>query len=139
MAELKTKPTRRSVSAYLAAIPDADRRRDARTLSLIMQEVSGEKPVLWGGAIVGFGRYHYKYASGHEGETALIGFAPRKDRLTIYLLDGFDGRGEQLARLGKHSKGKSCLHIKRLDDVDVKVLRQMLKSSVTQMRKRPSR
>lgn len=103
----------------------------------MMEEVSGEKPVLWGDAIIGFGRHHYKYASGREGDTALIGFATRKDRLTIYLLDGFDARGQQLARLGKHSKGKSCLHIKRLDDVDMKVLRQILESSVTQMRKRP--
>jgi len=136
MAEVKTKPTRRSVPAYLAAITDDKRRRDAEVVCSMMEDVTGEKPVLWGDSLIGFGTYHYKYASGHEGDTALVGFAPRKDRITIYLVDGFDDREEMLQRLGKHTRGKSCLHIKRLDDVDVKVLRQMVKSSVTQMRKR---
>ncbi len=103
----------------------------------MLEEVSGEKPVMWGDSIVGFGCYHYKYASGREGETALIGFAPRKDKLTLYLVDGFDGRDDLLRRLGKHSHGKSCLHVRRLADVDVKVLRQLAKASVTRMRRRP--
>ena len=103
----------------------------------MMQEVTDDQPVMWGETMVGFGTYHYKSSSGREGDWPLVAFAARKDRVTIYLMDGFESRAELLERLGRHTKGKSCLHIKRLDDVDVKVLRQLVKASVTQMRKRP--
>jgi len=100
----------------------------------MMQDVSGEKPTMWGDSMIGFGKFHFTYASGREGDWPLIAFAPRKDRLTVYLMDGFDHRAALLGRLGKHSKGKSCLHIKRLDDVDTAVLRELVEASFTQMR-----
>lgn len=104
----------------------------------MMAEVSGEKPVLWGESMVGFGTQHFKYASGREGDWPLIAFAARKDRLTVYLMDGFDDRAALLRRLGKHSKGKSCLHIKRLEDVDTTVLCQLVEASFTRMRRQSS-
>ena len=104
----------------------------------MMTDVSGEKPVMWGESMVGFGSFHFKYASGREGDWPLIAFAARKDRLTVYLMDGFDDRTELLRRLGKHSKGKSCLHIRRLDDVDTVVLRELVETSFTQMRQQQS-
>jgi hypothetical protein len=104
----------------------------------MLAEVSGEKPVMWGEAMIGFGMYHFKYASGREGDWPLIAFAPRNDRLTVYLMDGFDHRAALLRRLGKHTKGKSCLHIKRLDDVDATVLRELAEASFTQMQQQSS-
>jgi hypothetical protein len=129
VAEAKTVPTRASVPKLLAAIPDDARRRDARALCSMMTEVSGEKPVVWGESMIGFGMQHFKYASGREGDWPLIAFAARKDRLTVYLMDGFDRRAALLSRLGKHTKGKSCLHIRRLGDVDVDVLRELVEAS----------
>ncbi len=137
MAELKTKPKRSSVRAHLDAIADPDRRRDAKTLCSMMEDITHEKPVMWGESMVGFGTYHYVGSSGREGDWPLVAFAARKDKVTVYLMDGFESRTELMERLGRHTKGKSCLHIRRLDDVDVKVLRQLVKSSVTQMRKQP--
>jgi Domain of unknown function (DU1801) len=137
VAELKTKPTQESVRSYLSAIDDPARRADARTLCSMMQELSGEKPAMWGASMVGFGSYHYTYATGRQGDWPLVAFAARKDKLTVYLMDGFESRADLLDRLGKHSKGKSCLHIRRLDDVDVQVLRQLVKRSIAQMRQVP--
>ena len=94
-----------------------------------MAEETGEPPRMWGASIVGFGSYHYAYASGREGDWMALGFSPRKANLTLYLMDGFGGYGELLDRLGKHSTGKSCLYIKRLSDVDVDVLREMVRRS----------
>ena len=99
----------------------------------MMVEVSGEKPVLWGDSMIGFGMFHFKYASGRQGDWPLIAFAARKDRLTVYLMDGFEHREALLRQLGRHSKGKSCLHIKRLDDVDTTALRELVEASFTQM------
>jgi len=104
----------------------------------MMKEVSGDKPTMWGDSMIGFGRFHFKYASGREGDWPLLAFAVRKERLTVYLMDGFDRRASLLRRLGKHSKGQSCLHIRRLDDVDMAVLRELVEVSFTQMRQQQS-
>jgi hypothetical protein len=128
--EPKTRATSDSVEEFLAAVADERRRRDALAVCALMAEVTGEPPRMWGPSMVGFGQHHYRYASGHEGDTFLVGFAPRRTALTVYLMDGFDGREELLARLGKHSTGKACLYIKRLDDVDVDVLRELVAASV---------
>jgi hypothetical protein len=126
---LKTQPTEESVEAFLDAIPDAQKREDSRAVCRLMEDVTGEPPKMWGSSMVGFGTYHYKYATGNEGDWLALGFAPRKRAVTLYLMDGFGAYEELRARLGKHSTGKSCLHIKRLDDVDLDVLREMLTRS----------
>lgn len=131
MAELKTKPTDESVTAFLNSVSDERKREDCFTLLELMQEVTEAEPTMWGNSIVGFGTYHYKYASGREGDWFLAGFAPRKQNLTLYIMAGFDAYDGLLAQLGKHKTGKSCLYIKRLDDVDMDVLRQLVASSVT--------
>ncbi len=123
------------MSKFLAGIENPAIRKDAQTLCKMMEKVTGEKPVLWGDAYVGFGTYHYKYASGREGDTASVGFAPRKRNLTVYLVYGFDEHEELMSKLGPHSKGKSCLHIKRLEDVDQKVLQKLITASFKQVRR----
>jgi hypothetical protein len=130
MAELKTKPNKKSVRDFVDGISDEDRRRDSKKLVALMKEITGVKPQMWGENIVGFGSYHYKYASGREGDAAIIGFSPRKQSLTIYLASGFVGYDDLLARLGRHSTGKACLYLKRLDQVDENVLTELLRKSV---------
>lgn len=133
MAELKTRPGTSSVPAFLASIADADRRRDCEAISALMQEVTGAPPVMWGASIVGFGRYHYRYDSGREGDWMLVGFSPRKKDVTLYLMAGFDRFPELMQRLGKHRTGKSCLYLQKLADVDREVLRELVRSSVEAM------
>ena len=124
-----------SVAEFLARIPDPQRREDARRLCAVMEEITGEPPAMWGTSIIGFGAYHYRYASGHEGDSALAGFSPRRPHLAIYLIGGFENRYQRvLARLGPHTTGKGCLYIKRLDDVDRDALRELINRSV-QVRK----
>jgi hypothetical protein len=130
MAELKTKPTGESVKAFIDAIPDETRRRDCRALVQIMKTATGAAPRLWGPSIVGFGDYHYKYASGREGDWFMVGFSPRKQDLTLYLAIGFDRQQSVLKRLGRYRTGKSCLYIKRLSDIDLDVLRELVENSV---------
>jgi hypothetical protein len=134
MAENKTKATPQSVSAFLDEKCDAVRRADCDAISKMMQKATGEKPKMWGASIIGFGSYHYKYESGREGDMCLIGFSPRKAEIVLYIVDGFSGYDTQLKKLGKHKTGKSCLYIKRLADVDVGVLENMIAASVTHMR-----
>ncbi len=134
MAELKTQPSGEDVSAFIAAIPDEGQRQDAATLVGLMAGATGETGTVWGGKIVGFGRFHYRYASGRDGEWFMVGFAPRAKNLTLYLMDGFDGRAELLGRLGKHSTGKACLYLKRLSDVDMTVLAELIDRSVAAVR-----
>jgi hypothetical protein len=125
------RPTDAPVAAFLARVPDERRRADARRLCALMQEITGEPPAMWGTSIVGFGSYHYRYASGHEGDSALASFSPRSQHLAIYLIGEFTGRhGSALARLGPHKTGKGCLYIKRLDDVDTDALRELIDRSV---------
>ena len=133
MAELKTKENDQSVETFLAGIGDAQKQQDCRTLMAMMQEATGAAPRMWGDAIVGFGHYHYKYASGREGDWFLTGFSPRKQNLTLYIMAGFDNYDALLARLGKHSIGKSCLYVKRLADVDMPVLTELVVESVAHM------
>lgn len=133
MAELKTKETKASVSAFLNKIPDAARREDCFAVAEIMRAVTKEEPKMWGPSIVGFGHYHYKGKSGREGEWMLIGFSPRKSDLTLYIMRGFEEYPDLMKRLGKHKTGKSCLYIKRLSDIDTRVLKELVKRSVKAM------
>ena len=136
MAENKTKPTEVSVAAFVSAIADETRRADAKALVKLMQGATGEKPKMWGTAIIGFGSYHYVYDSGREGDMPLVGFSPRKAATVLYLGLGAGGAEALLAKLGKHTTGKGCLYIKKLADVDIKVLQSLLAKSVTTMRTR---
>jgi hypothetical protein len=125
------RPTGASVAEFLARVPGEKRREDARRLCALMQEITGEPTVMWGTSIIGSGTYHYRYASGHEGDSALASFSPRRDSLAIYLVGGFEDRHQSvLARLGPHKTGKGCLYIKSLDDVDHDALRELIDRSV---------
>ena len=134
-AENKTQRTDASVADFLAAIPDPDRRRDARALAALIRKATGEKPAMWGTSIVGFGTYHYKGASGREGDWMLTGFSPRKQNLTLYLMGGFDMHKDLLKKLGKYKTSVGCLYIKKLDDIDKKVLKQLVTQTVKTMKK----
>ena len=134
MAELETKESEASVEAFLASVPDEQQRADARAVCALMGEVTGQPPKMWGKSMVGFGRYHYRYASGREGDWFVVGFSPRKRDLTLYIMPGFRAYEGLLAKLGKHKTGKSCLYLKRLSDVDGAVLRELVTRSVAHMR-----
>lgn len=134
MAELKTKPTAVSVDTFLSAIDDDTRRADALALVAMMKKITGEKPKMWGPSIVGFGQYHYVYESGHEGDMCRAGFSPRKPALVIYFNAGLEQTfAAELAKLGKYKASKACLYIKRLSDVDLDVLRDMIQKSFNQV------
>jgi hypothetical protein len=133
VAEPKTKKNQASVAEFLAGVADPKRRADAEAATALMAEVTGAEPTMWGGSIVGFGSYHYRYASGREGDWPAVGLSPRKQALTIYLSAGFDGYDDLLARLGPHSTGKSCLYVKRLSDVDDEVLRELVRAGFRQL------
>ena len=135
MPELKTKPTKVSAESHIDAIAKEEQRDDARTLVAVMRRVTRQKPKMWGPSIVGFGSYHYKYASGHEGDMALAGFAVRGNEIVVYIM-GFEGREPLLAKLGKHRTGKVCVYIKRLANVDLKVLETLVARSVADMKRR---
>jgi hypothetical protein len=130
MAELKTQPNDGSVEAFLESVENQRRREDAFTVLGLMKRVTGEEPVMWGPSIIGFGTYHYKYESGREGDWFVAGFSPRKQSLTLYIMSGFSKHDELMGKLGKYKTGKSCLYINRLDDVDMKVLEELVRSSV---------
>jgi len=134
MAELKTQPTDQRVEDFLNTIDDEQKRNDAFALLEFMKEITGEEPVMWGPGIIGFGSYHYKYASGREADWMLTGFSPRKNNLTLYIMQGFDNYEHHLTQLGKYKTGKSCLYVKRLEDLDLDVLRKLISESVEYMR-----
>lgn len=134
MAENKTKPTEVSVDDFLAAVPDKQRREDARSMRTILERLTGEPAAMWGPSIVGFGRYHYVYDSGREGDWARVSFSPRAKELVLYVMDGFPRHQEILDRLGKHKTGKSCLYIKRLSDIDPGALEELIAASLEYMR-----
>jgi hypothetical protein len=134
MAGNKTKPTQLSVAACIDAVTDPARRVDAKALVKLMQSATGEKPKMWGPSIIGFGSHHYTYESGREGDMPLAGFSPRKAATVLYGVTGFDESGEFLAKLGKHSTGKGCLYIKKLADVDPKVLEKLVAKAVASKR-----
>ncbi len=133
MAEAKTKPNDQSVEGFLNKVPDDQKRQDSFAILELMKQVTGEEPIMWGDSIVGFGTYKYKYASGKEGEWPVTGFSPRKQNLTLYIMSGFDEYDDLLENLGVHSTGKSCLYIKKLEDVDQDVLRDLVSKSVVHM------
>lgn len=134
MAQNKTKPTTTSVASFIAAIPDAAQRADAKALVTLMQAESGEKPKMWGPSIIGFGSLHYVYQSGREGDMPLIAFSPRKAAIVLYGIAGSSGSKALLAKLGKHSMGKGCLYLKRLADVDETVLKKLVAKAIAARR-----
>ena len=129
MAENKTRKTGASVEEFLASVENKRRREDGFTLLEMMREITGLEPEMWGPSIIGFGSYHYKYESGREGDIFQTGFSPRKQSLSLYIMDGFDGREELLTKLGKHRKSVSCLYINKLADVNMEVLRGLVQKS----------
>jgi hypothetical protein len=135
MAELKTKQNEQSVDAFLQTVEDEKKRADCLHIVEIMREITGHEPKMWGDTMVGFGSYHYKYASGHEGDAMLTGFSPRKQNITLYITAGFEQYGDLMRKLGKHKTGKSCLYINRLADIDEGVLRTLVKESFDHMAK----
>jgi len=135
MAELKTKKTTASVSGFLAAIEDDQIRKDCKTISAIMQKATKARPAMWGSRLVGFGTVRMKYASGRELDWMLTAFAPRKQNITLYITSGFAAHAALMAKLGKHSGGEGCLHIKRLSDVDVPTLTKLITASVKHVQK----
>jgi len=132
----KTKPTKVSVESHIAAIANEEQRKDAQSLVVLMRKVTKQEPRMWGPSIVGFGSYHYKYASGHEGDSALAGFAARGRELVVYIAEGFEGRDVLLAKLGEHKTGKVCVYIRRLANVDLKVLEKLVARSVADTKRR---
>ncbi len=134
MAELKTKETKASVEKFLNTVSDKKKREDCFKILEMMKQVTKEEPKMWGSSIVGFGNYHYKYESGHEGDTCITGFSPRKQNLTLYIMPGFERYEELMKKLGKYKTGVSCLYIKKLEDVDEKVLKELMVSSFKYMK-----
>lgn len=136
MAENKTKPGKQSVAQFLNAIENTQRRNDAKKVAAMMRKATGRRATLWGTSIVGFGKYHYKYDSGHEGDGALVSFSPRKQNLVVYIMPGFSEFPDLMKKLGKYKTGKSCLYLNKLDDVDEGVLEELIERSVKVMQKR---
>jgi hypothetical protein len=130
VAENKTKPSEQSVQEFLDAIPDEKKRQDSYAILDLMQQVTGQEPQMWGESIVGFGRYHYRYESGREGDSPLTGFSPRKQALTLYIMSGFERYEGLLERLGKYKTGKACLYVKKVEDIDLETLEELLRQSV---------
>ena len=136
MSGNKTAPNDADPRAFIASVEDEQKRQDCEALLEIMTEITGQEPKMWGDSIVGFGSYHYVYASGRGGDWLLTGFAPRKRDLTLYIMSGLDHHDEQLEQLGKHKIGKSCLYVKRLSDIDLDVLRELIRRSVSMLKRR---
>lgn len=130
MAELQTKLNDASVQDFLNSMEDENKRQDSFKILQIMQDITGEEPKMWGSSIIGFGSYHYQYASGREGDWFQTGFSPRKQSLTLYIMSGFEQYDDLLGKLGKYSTGKSCLYLKKIEDVDMDVLRELVRLSV---------
>jgi len=133
MSEPKTQPTKTTLATFLSTVEDLQRRADCTTIARLMQKITGEKAVIWGTSIVGFGRYRYRYASGQEGDWPVCGFSPRKNDLTLYLMRGFDGEEALLAQLGKHKISKACLYVKSLKNIDMAVLERLIERAVAAM------
>jgi hypothetical protein len=136
MAVPKTKPTKVSAARYIAAIANDEQRNDARRLVILMKKVTRQNPTMWGPSIVGFGSYHYQYASGHEGDSALAAFAVRGRELVVYIAEAFEGRAALLGELGEHRTGKVCVYIRRLANVDLKILEKLVARSVADTKSR---
>ena len=134
MAENKTRQTDASVEDFLNAVPGDRKRADSHVILKMMEDITGEPPMMWGPSIIGFGSYHYRYASGREGDMPIVGFSPRKQNLTLYISSDFDQFDDLRQKLGRHSVSVSCLYINKLDDVDKDILREMIRQSVTHMK-----
>lgn len=132
--EAKTKVTDVSVADFIAAVENPQRRADAETLCALFEQISGEPATMWGPSIIGFGTYHYRYASGHEGDAPRLGFSPRKAQTVLYVMSGAEGQADMIARLGKVKSSVSCIYVNRLDQIDMGVLREMAEASLAQMR-----
>lgn len=135
MAKNKTTETESRVSDFMNTVADETKRKDTLELLKITEEITGFQPKMWGPAIIGFGSYHYKYDSGHEGDAPLVGFSPRKEAISLYLSSAFENKEELLAKFGKHKAGKGCIYIKKLTDIDVEVLKEMISLSVDSLQK----
>ena len=136
MAGNKTQPTDASVEDFLNAVEQEQKRTDSFAVLEIMKDITGEEPLMWGPSIVGFGQYHYKYESGREGDFFLTGFSPRKQSLTCYIMGGFSRYDDLLSKLGKFKHGKGCLYVKKLEDIDLEVLKEMIRQSVAYIAKK---
>jgi len=132
MPELKTKKNEASVEKFINTIPDEQKRKDAVAILEMMKQASKLEPKMWGGSIIGFGEVHYKYESGHEGDTCLMGFSPRKQNISLYLPGGYKAYSAELNQLGKYKTGKGCLYINKLNDVDTAVLKNIFKKAAQQ-------
>lgn len=136
MVELKTKPTAASVVKFINSVSDEKRREDCFALIEIMSQITKQPPKMWGPSIVGFGTYHYKYESGHEGDMCLTGFSPRKAALTLYILPCFEQHSELMKTLGKYKAGKACIYVKKLDDFHLPTLKKLIRESVKHIHKK---
>lgn len=136
MSTLKTRPNDRSVAAFIASVESSQKREDSQTLLSLTQEITGEQPVMWGESIVGFGSYHLKYQSGRELDWMLAGFSPRKQSMTIYMMGGFENQEELLSKIGKAKHSVGCLYVKKLEDIDLNVLSDMIKLSIATVKNR---
>jgi len=136
MSDLKTKPEKTDPRAFIAEVEPESKRKDAETIISMMERLSGEKPVMWGPSMIGFGSYHYKYDSGREGDWFLTGFSPRKSNFSLYIMAGFDKYEKLMSKLGKYKTGKSCLYVKKLDDIDLDVLEELITGSLVYMKEK---
>ena len=136
MSDLKTKRNKGSVTGFLESVKNKKRREDSYVILEIMKKITGEEPEMWGTSIIGFGTYHYKYKSGREGDWFLCGFSPRVQSLTLYIMTGFSKYDELLSRIGKYKTGKACLYINKIEDIDLKILKQLIKESVDFLKSR---
>lgn len=136
--QAKTTETKSSVAAFIKQIPDAQRQKDAKIIIDIMQKLSGFPPKMWGSAIIGFGSCHFVYESGHEGDMPLVGFSPRKAEFALYLSSAFEKREELLKQFGKHKTGKACIYVKKIEDINVDVLKKMIVASLKYTKANPN-
>lgn len=135
MAKNKTTQTKKSVADFISAVDSEVKRDDSHQLIKILSNLTGFDPVMWGPSIIGFGAYHYKYASGHEGDMPLVGFSPRKTAIVLYIMGDFAGKEELLKKLGKHTGSKACVYVMKLEDIDVSVLKKIIMGSVKSIKK----
>ncbi len=135
MAKNKTVPTSDDVDVFLNTVADEKKRKDCYSMMEALKTLTGLEPHMWGPSIVGFGSYHYKYESGHEGDAPIVGFSPRKEAIVVYLLPEFEGRAALLSQLGKYKAGKSCIYIKKLEDINVAILKEMVEASIKDLKK----
>lgn len=135
LAELKTRPNGKSVEKFLNSVEDERKRKDSFEVLEMMKSITKDEPIMWGDSIIGFGNHHFVYESGRELDWFLVGFSPRKQYLTLYMMTGYKGYDELLEKLGKHKTGKSCLYIKKLDDIDKEVLKELIEKSVEDVKK----